>query len=117
MYLQNCWSPCFTLNRDNKVSLEEGSVQIAFYTAIIHVLSFFYSLYIYFGGPTDLFFIPIFEFDLNTTRFWCVLLALYSLFCVICSYWLRYGIKKVSHLNLDLFHINLLIYVYQLFSI
>lgn len=95
MYLQSCWSPCFTLNRDNRVSLETGSKIIAIYTAILHVLTFLYFLYIYFGGPTDQFYMPLFEYDLNTTRYWCIIFALYSLTYILSSWWLMYGVKKV----------------------
>lgn len=102
MYLQNCWAPCFTLERGNKVSLESGSVLIAVYTAILHVLSFFYFLYIYCGGPTDQFYLPLFELDLNSTRYWSIILVLYSLTYVLSSYWLNYGVKKVSTLSKSL---------------
>ena len=95
MYLQNCWSPCFTLDKDNRISLESASVLISIYTAILHFLTFLYFLYIYFGGPTDQFYIPLFEFDLNTTKYWSIILILYSLIYLLCCYWLHYGVKKV----------------------
>lgn len=61
-FLKRCWAPCFTLNSSNMINLELGSIIIALYTALLHVLSFTYGIYVLIGGRTDTFYSPLFEF-------------------------------------------------------
>jgi len=96
MFLTRCWAPCFTLNSSSHVNLERGSILIAIYTAVLHVLSMFYGLALLTGSVrTDTFYSPVFEFSKASTRSIAIFLVIYSLvFVICCSIGLIYGVQR-----------------------
>lgn len=91
--ITTCWAPCFTIN--NWLDLESGSILIALYTALVHVLSMMYGVYILDGGRTDTFYSPLFEFGKSGARNMAIFSLLYSIFFIVCcSIGLMYGIRR-----------------------
>lgn len=96
MFLVKCWAPCFTLSKDSRIPLERGSILIALYTAILHVLTLFYGIAILSNSVrTDTFFSPFFEFTRNATVGLAIVLIIYSLFFIVCcSIGLVHGVRS-----------------------
>lgn len=96
MLLTKCWAPCFTLNKANEINLERGSILIALYTAVLHILSLFYGIALLNNSVrTDTFFSPVFELSKSSTRMVAIFLILYSLaFVICCSFGLIFGVRN-----------------------
>jgi len=72
-----------------------GSIIIAVYTAVLHILSLMYAVYILTGGRSDTFYSPLFEFSKHGMNWIAGWLIAYSLFFIICgSIGLIYGIRS-----------------------
>lgn len=94
--LTSCWAPCFTLN-SGYLKLENANKLIAVYSAVIHVVLLFYSIFILMGGQSDAFFSPFFEFSRKSMYTLAMLTILYCIFYIImCSLGLLHAIKKVT---------------------
>lgn len=88
-----CWAPCFVLN-SGYVKLKIGSRIIALYTALLHVLVFFYAVDILKGGRSDTFFSPLFEFSRYGMNVISIVLLVYTPLYLLCgSWWLVRGIR------------------------
>jgi len=91
--LTNCWAPCFTLN-SGFLKLKSASIIISIYSAVIHVLLLFYSIYILMGGQSDTFFSPLFELNRYGMAWASVFLIIYSIsYIFFCCFGLIHGIN------------------------
>jgi len=92
---ERCWAPCFTLN-SGFLKLKSAAIIISLYTALIHLLILFYSIYILMGGQSDTFFSPLFEFNRYGMTWSSVFLIIYSIsYIFFCSFGLIHGINTV----------------------
>lgn len=97
--LKKCWAPCFTIN-SGFLSLRNASIIISFYTALIHVLIFFYSVFILNKGQSDAFYSPLFEFNRYGMNCISIFLIIYSwIFILCCCFGLIHGIQTVGFKN------------------
>jgi len=91
--LSGCWAPCFTLN-SGFLNLRNGSIITSIYCGLIHVLIFFYSIYILMGGQSDTFFSPLFEFNRYGMTVCSIFLIIYTIcYIIFACYGLIHGIK------------------------
>lgn len=92
----NCWAPCFTIRKSSTIKLEAATAIIAIYTGLIHLIVFFYGIYIIDDGRTDTFYSPIFEFNHSTNVWIAIAILIYSGLFIACgSIGLLYGLKSV----------------------
>ena len=94
--LSSCWAPCFMLD-SGYLNLEKASKIIAIYTGVVHFVFFFYGISLLFGGQSEVFFSPFFEFNRKDIFDALIIFVVYCiLYIIICSWGLIHGIRTVS---------------------
>ncbi|KAG9510958.1 hypothetical protein GZH46_00482 [Fragariocoptes setiger] len=93
-----CWAPCFKLNQGHLDSRDATRV-IAWYTFVLHALSLVYFLDARNGGPTDVFYSPLFEYSKSDMYMLAKFLAFYSFaYLILGSLGLLRGIKTETRI-------------------